>query len=348
MSYKRVIITEFGGPEVLKVVKEAAPPEPGPGEVRVKVLATSACFTDTMIRKGVYRDVKEKPPFSPGYDVVGVVDELGAGVTRLKVGQRVADLTVTGAYSQYICRPESSLVPVPAGLDPAEAVSLVLSYVTAYQMLHRRNGASAKVQRGQSILVHGAGGAVGTAMLQLGKLLDLEMYGTASKSKHELVANLGTTPIDYRSEDFFERIQELTADGVHAAFDPIGGDNFKRSFKSLKRGGTLVAYGFYDNVMGKGGNVPLEFMQVKLWDILPNGRSTAFYSIGSLRKKHADWFHADLTELFNLLAQGKIKPVIAERMGLAEAARAHELVERAAVKGRVVLIVNEDQKRNSK
>ena len=337
MSYKRVIVTEFGGPEVLKVVQEAAPPEPGPGEVRVKVLVTSACFTDTMIRKGVYRDVKEKPPFSPGYDVVGVVDELGAGVTRLKVGQRVADLTVTGAYSQYICRPESSLVPVPAGLDPAEAVSLVLSYVTAYQMLHR----SAKAQRGQSILVHGAGGAVGTAMLQLGKLLDLKMYGTASRSKHELVAGLGATPIDYRSEDFLERVQGLTPDGVHAAFDPIGGDNFRQSFKSLKRGGTLVAYGFYNDAIGKGGNVPLEYMRVKLWDILPNGRSTAFYSIGALRKKHADWFHADLTELFNLLAQDKIKPVIAERMRLDEAARAHELVERAAVQGKIVLMVNE-------
>ncbi len=133
----------------------------------------------------------------------------------------------------------------------------------------------------------------------------------------------------------------MTGDGVHAAFDPIGGDSFKRSFKSLRRGGTLVAYGFYDNAMGKRGNVPLEFMLVKLWDILPNGRSTAFYSIGSLREKHADWFHADLTELFNLLAQGKIKPVIAERMGLDEAARAHEQVERAAVRGKIVLMVGE-------
>ncbi len=337
MSYKRVIVTEFGGPEVLKGVEEAAPSEPGPGEVRVKVLATSACFTDTMIRKGVYGDLKKKPPFPPGYDLVGVVDKLGESVTRLKVGQTVADLTVSGAYSEYICRPESSLVPVPAGLDPAEAVSLVLSYVTAYQMLHR----SAKVQRGQSILVHGAGGAVGTAMLQLGQLLDLEMCGTASRTKHELIASLSATPIDYRSEDFLERVRDLTGDGVDAAFDAIGGDNFKRSFKSLKRGGTLVAYGFYNDAMGKGGNVPIEFMRVALWNILPNGRSTTFYSIGALRKKHPDWFHEDLTELFNLLAQSKIKPVIAERMRLDEAARAHELIEQAAVQGKIVLIVNE-------
>lgn len=336
MSYKRVIITEFGGPDVLKIVEETAPPEPTSGEVRVRVMATSACFTDTMVRKGIYYDLKKKPPFSPGYDLVGTVDKLGVGVTKLKVGQVVADLTVSGAYSEYICRPESSLVPVPSGLDPAEAVSLVLSYVTAYQMLHR----SAKVQQGQSILVHAAGGAVGTALLQLGKLLDLDMYGTASKSKHDLVARLGAIPIDYETEDFLTRIKGLTNDGVDAAFDAIGGDNSKRSFKSLKRGGTLVAFGFYNNAMGKGGNVPIEFMQLKLWGILPNGRSTTFYSIGALRKKHPDWFHADLTYLFNLLAESKIKPVIAERMRLDEATHAHELIEQAAVQGRIVLIVS--------
>ena len=339
MSYKRVIITQFGGPEVLQVIEEEPLPEPGPGEVRVKVLVTSACFTDTMIRKGKYPDVKEKPPFSLGYDLVGVVDKLGEGITRpdLRVGQMVADLTVIGAYSEYICRPESRLVPVPDGLDPAEAVSLVLSYVTAYQMLHR----SAKVQRGQRILVHGAGGAVGTAMLQLGSLLDLEMYGTASRAKHELIASLGATPIDYRSEDFCERIRGLTGDGVDAAFDPIGGDNFRRSFRSLRPGGVLVAYGFYNATMGKGGSIPFDFVKLQLWNILPNGRSTTFYSIGALREKQPDWFAADLVALFDLLAQGKIEPVIAQRMGLAEAARAHELIEQAAVKGKIVLMVNE-------
>jgi len=337
MGYKRVLITEFGGPEVLEVVEEAAPPEPGPGEVRVKVQATSACFTDTMVRKGVYYGLKEKPPFPPGYDMVGVVDELGDGATKFEVGQTVADLTVWGAYTAYICRPEGSLVPVPAGLDPGEAVSLVLSYVTAYQMLHR----VAKVQRGQKILVHAAGGAVGTALLELGGLAGLEMYGTASVPKHELVTGLGATPIDYRSDDFAARIGTLVGDGVDAAFDAIGGDSFKRSFKALKRRGTLVAYGFYDNAMGKGGSVPLEFMRVALWNLLPNGRSAAFYSISGMRKKHPDWFREDLTALFDLLTQGKIKPVIAERMGLEDAVRAHQLIEQAAVKGRIVLVIDE-------
>lgn len=337
MGYKRVVITEFGGTEVLKMIEETKLPEPKPGEVRVKVLVTGAAFTDVMIRKGKYPDVKEKPPFSPGYDMVGVVDKLGEGVTRFKVGQQVADLTVIGAYSEYLCLPESCLTPVPEGLDPAESVSLVLSYVTAYQMLHR----VAKVKRGQRILIHGAGGAVGTAILQLGELLDLEMYGTASKSKHELVKRLSATPIDYKGEDFVERIRSLTGDGVDAAFDPIGGNNFKRSFRALRRGGKLVAYGFYNAVLGKGGNIPLDFIRLQLWNFWPNGRSTAFYSIGPLRQKQADWFSEDLTKLFDLLAQNKIKPIIAARMSLAEAGRAHELIEQAEVQGKIVLTVAE-------
>lgn len=336
MSYKRIIITEFGGPEVLELIEEETLPEPGPGEVRLKVLATSVCFTDTMVRKGKYFEVRKKPPFSPGYDVVGVVDKLGQGATRFEVGQRVADLTVIGAYTEYMCLAEDRLTPVPAGLDSAEAVSLILSYVTAYQMLHR----SARVQQGQRILVHGAGGAVGTALLQLGKLLDLEMYGTASQAKHELVTSLGARPIDYKSEDF---VQVLAGDGVDAAFDAIGGDNFKRSFSVLKKGGALVTYGFYNAAQGKAStfSVMSSLIRLQLWNRLPNGRSATMYSINSLRKKNAAWFSEDLYALFDLLGQGKIKPVIAERMPLAEAARAHELVDQAAVQGRIVLLVNE-------
>lgn len=335
MSYKKVILTEFGGPEVLQVVEENNLPEPGTGEVRVKVLAASATFTDTMVRKGIYYGFKETPPLSPGYDMVGVVDKLGADVTGFEVGQMVADLTIWGAYTQFMLRPADTLVPVPVGLDPVEAVSMVLSYVTAYQMLHR----IAKVQRGQKILVHGAGGAVGTALLELGRLLDLEMYGTASKAKHALVKSLGGVPIDYGSEDFLARM--LAVGGVDAAFDAISGENFKRSFESLKKGGTLVPYGFYNQAMGKGGNIPMTYLSVMLWNILPNGRKAAFYSIGDLRKKKPVWFKEDLAALFDLLKAGRIKPVIAQRMKLEDARQAHELIEQAAVKGRIVLVIDE-------
>ena len=165
------------------------------------------------------------------------------------------------------------------------------------------------------------------------------MYATASKSKHDLVTSLGGIPIDYKNEDFVDKV--LAGGGVDVVFDPIGGDNFKRSFTTLKKGGRLVAYGFYNNAMGKGGSVPLEYLNVALWNILPNGRKSAFYSIGSLRKKRPDWFREDLTALLNLLAEGKIKPVIEKRMDLEQAAQAHELIEQAAVKGRLVLVVND-------
>lgn len=336
MSYKKVVLTEFGGPEVLQVVEENNLPEPGAGEVRVKVLAASATFTDTMVRKGIYYGFKETPPLSPGYDMVGVVDKLGADVTGFEVGQMVADLTIWGAYTQFMLRPTDALVPVPVGLDPVEAVSMVLSYVTAYQMLHR----IAKVQRGQKILVHGAGGAVGTALLELGRLLDLEMYGTASKAKHALVKSLGGTPIDYINEDFLARM--LAIGGVDAAFDAISGENFKRSFESLKKGGTLVPFGFYNQAMGKGGNIPMSYLSVMLWNILPNGRKAAFYSIGDLRKKKPAWFKEDLATLFGLLKAGRIKPIVERRMKLEEARQAHELIEQAAVKGRIVLVIDEN------
>ncbi len=155
----------------MKVVEEAMLQEPVVNEVRIKIQATSACFTNTLVRRGIYRDLKKKPPFPPGYDVVGVVDKIGTAVTHLKVGQTVADLTVSGDYMEYMFRGERSLVPVPDSFDPAEAVSLLLSYVTTYQMLHLL----AIVQPGQTILIHGAGSAVGKALLELGNLLYLKM-----------------------------------------------------------------------------------------------------------------------------------------------------------------------------
>jgi NADPH:quinone reductase-like Zn-dependent oxidoreductase len=333
MTYRRVEITAFGGPEVLRVVEQSVLPEPEAGEVRVRMLATGANFTDVMIRKGMYPDVKEKPPFVPGYDMVGVVDALGDGTSRFAPGQIVADLTVLGAYSEYLCLPEAHLTPVPDGLDPAMAVALVLSYLTAYQLLYR----VAAVQSGQRIMVHGAGGAVGSALLQLGKLLGLKMYGTASPAKHDAVRRLGAVPLDYRDKHYPARILAETG-GVDVVFDGIGGESFKRSFRMLNKGGKLVAYGFYDTVLGRSGSIPLDFLRLQLWRLLPNGRLTVFYSIAPWRAKHPDWYTADLTTLFDLLRQGKIKPLIGKRLPLVEAAQAHALVERAAVAGKIVLL----------
>lgn len=334
MSYKKVVVSKFGGPEVLKVVDENPLPIPQKGQVRVKILATSACFTDTMVRRGIYYGVKQKPPFAPGYDVVGIVDELGEGVTTLRPNQRVADLTVTGAYAEYMCLPAATCVPVPDGVDSAEAVSLVLTYVTAYQMLHR----VAKVKRGDRVLVHGASGAVGTALLQLGALEGLEMYGTASATKHELVSSLGAIPIDYQKEDFVQRIENLSPRGVDAIFDGMGGSNFKRSFQCLRKGGTLVAYGNYNAVIGRDGGGMTSYFGLMLRAALTAGKSASIYSIVPLKKSHPDWFREDLTELLKLLQQGRIKPVISQKFPLTEAAQAHQILEQRGVQGKIVLV----------
>jgi NADPH:quinone reductase len=201
---KRVLVDHYGGPEVLKVVEEEDP-RPGQGEVRVKVLAAGVSFTDAQIRAGTYMG-GPKPPFTPGYELVGVVEELGPGCERLKEGDRVGVLTVYGADAESVCVPEGHAVEVPEDLDPAEVVSLIFPYMTAYQMLHR----TARVHPGETVLVHGAAGRVGTAALELGAVAGLRMFGTCSVRDREAVERLGAVAIDYRNEDFVARVRELT------------------------------------------------------------------------------------------------------------------------------------------
>ncbi|HEX6541326.1 MAG TPA: medium chain dehydrogenase/reductase family protein [Ktedonobacterales bacterium] len=347
MKYRHVVVGHTGGPEVLHVVEDDLP-VPGPGQARVKILAADVSFTDVNLRRGRYPGAPQ-PPFTPGYAMVGVVDQLGpqqsarhAGAEALKltVGQAVAALTVYGSYSQYLCLPVSELVPMPDRLDPAEAVCLVLNYVGAYQMLHR----IAHVTRGERILVHGAAGGIGTAFLELGHLAGLEMYGTASRPKHDLVARLGATPIDYTSEDFVARIAALTSgQGMDAAFDPMGAAHLRQSTRAVRRGGTVVGYGFYA-AANRGGNIVLDvlsqYMQVAVGALSPSRKHVAFYDIRPLAKKHPEWFREDLTALLNLLGAGRLRPVIAARLPLDEVVRAHQLVEHAEVQGKLVLIPN--------
>ena len=337
MKYKRVVITRHGGPEVLQVVEEELP-EPSAGQVRVKILATGAAFTDVLMREGLYPGVPPIP-YSPGYDIVGVVEKLGLGVSSLELGQVVVALTIVGGYAEYICLPAEDLVLVPTGIDPIEACCLPLAYVTAYQMLHR----IAQVQPGKRILIHGAAGGVGTALLQLGKLVDLQMYGTASKPKHDVVSRLGGTPIDYKSEDFVQRIRELTGDGVDVVFDAVGGNYLRRSYKTLRAGGQLINYGVSCAVAAQQSKFLIaasSFLLLTLLQLLPDGRKAVFYSIAASKKRHPDWFREDLTELLNLLAQQRIQPIIAQQIPLVEAVRVHELLNRSVVNGKIVLLCN--------
>src|SRR6266704_4511830 len=234
---KRVVVGQYVGPEVLQVV-EADDPRPGPGEVRVRVLAAGVSFSDALLREGTYLG-GPKPPFTPGYELVGVVEQLGPGCSRLGVGDRVAALTVWGADAERVCVPEKYAVEVPEDLDPAEVVSLVLPYMTAYQLLHRVS----RVKSGEAVLVHGAAGRVGTAVLELGALAGLRLYGTTSARDRTAVEQLGAVAIDYRNEDFLARVSGLPGRGVDVVLDGLGGATSVRSFRALGPGGRLIVYG---------------------------------------------------------------------------------------------------------
>jgi NADPH2:quinone reductase len=344
MRSTRVVATRYGGPEVLRVADEECP-EPGRGEVRVRVLAAGVALPDVMAREGIHPETPQAP-FTPGWDLVGVVDQVGAGVVGIEPGQTVAAMPISGAYAEFVCLPRQELVPVPAGLDAAEAVSLVLNYITAYQMMHR----SANVRPGQRALIHGAAGGVGTALLQLGRLAGLEMYGTCSSRAAPVVREMGAVPIDYRRQDFVKEIHRLTGEGVDVVFDHIGGAHLWNSRKALRPGGKVVGYGAISSIRGEGlsstrpgrrqrfrGFARFALYIAGGW-LLPGRKRVVPYSIQTLKRlKHA-WFRQDLIALLDLLQQHKIRPLIAQRFPLAEARRAHELLGKGGVTGKLVLV----------
>jgi NADPH2:quinone reductase len=341
MRHTRIVVTHYGGPDALRVIEEDRP-EPKAGEVRVRVLAAGVSLPDVMMREGIHPETP-RLPFTPGWDLVGVVDRLGAGASAIEPGQIVAALPISGAYAEFVCLPQRELVPVPPGLDAAEAVSLVLNYVTAYQMLHR----SAKVRSGQRVLIHGAAGGVGSALLQLGRLAGLEMYGTCSSRSAPAVSGLGGIPIDYEHQDFVNEVHRLTAEGVDAVFDGIGGTHIWRSRKALRRGGTVVAYGLTSSLRGKrvGSGRRRRFQEIRIFGVyiagswlLPGRRRVIPYSIQWLKRLRPALFRQDLTALFELLQQRTITPLIARRLPLAEAREAQELLGAGGVTGKIVLV----------
>lgn len=346
MKNTRIVVNGYGGPNELQVLQEECY-EPKKGEVRVAVLAAGVSLPDVMMREGIHPETP-RVPFTPGWDLVGEVDRLGEGVTGIELGTVVAALPISGAYAGFVCLPQRELVPVPSGVDPAEAVSLILNYVTAYQMLHR----CAEVKPGQHVLIHGAAGGVGSALLQLGHLAGLKMYGTCSLQGATTVSELGGIPIDYQHHDFVEEIFRLTTDGVDAVFDSIGGTHIWRSRKALRAGGKVVAYGLTGSLRGgrlasgrSGGRH--RFHAIAIFGLyiagdwlFPGRKRVLPYSIQTLKRVRPALFRQDLIALFELLQQHKIKPLIAHRLPLVEARRAHELLGSGGVVGKIVLMPN--------
>ena len=346
MRQTKIVVTRYGGPEVITLIEQECP-APMPGEVRVKVLAAGVSLPDVLAREGVHPETP-RIPYTPGWDLVGIVDQSGDGVSGFELGQTVAAMPISGCYAQYVCLPQRKVIPVPAGLDAAETVAVVLNYITAYQMLHR----SAKVKPGQRVLIHGASGGVGTALLQLGQLAGVEMFGTCSAQAAEIVKEFGATPIDYRNSDFVQEIHRLTGDGVDVVFDGIGGDNLWRSREALRDGGRVVIYGFQAKLHGgrmasgtPSGRHPIRESAILGWYILrnwfrPGRKSMVPYGIQWLMRLKPAWFRHDLLTLFDLLQRKKIKPLIAQRLPLTQARQAHELLGRGGVIGKIVLMPN--------
>ena len=339
---RRVVAVDRGGPEVLSLVRGVAP-RPEPHQVRVRILATGVSYADLLMREGVHPETP-RGPITLGWDLIDMVDEVGPCASGFEVGSVVAALPVLGGYADYICLRPDQLVHVPPGLDPAEAVTMVLNYMTAYQMLHR----SAEVEAGQTALIHGAAGGIGSALLQLGRLAGLRMYGTASACAHRMVAELGCTPIDYKRVDFVEEIHRMTG-GVDVVFDGIGGRHVWRSYRALRRGGTVIEYGLTSSLtagrLSGGTRHRFRGLGSALFYLLaarciPDGKRIRAYSIQRRMWRHPDWFRQDLAALFSLLAERKIEPLIAARLPLSEARRAHELLA-SSVRGKIVLLCAE-------
>jgi NADPH2:quinone reductase len=349
MKHTRIIVTHYGGPDALQVIQEECS-KPKSGEVRVRVQAAGVSLPDVMAREGIHPETPSVP-FTPGWDLVGVVDELGEGVSGIEPGQIVTALPIHGAYAEFVCLPQSELVPVPEGLDAAEAVSLVLNYITAYQMMHR----SIQVKPGQRALIHGASGGVGSALLQLGRLARLEMYGTCSARAAQAVSEMGCTPIDYKHQAFVEEIHRLTNDGVDVVFDPFGGAHLWQSRKALRRDGTVVGYGLITSIRGEGlsssrpgrrqrfRGTPVFALYIAGGWLLPGRKRVVPYSIQTLKRLKPAWFREDLIVLLDLLKQQKLKPLVAERFSFADARKAHEMLADGGVIGKIVL-VSEDRR----
>lgn len=328
MKYKSVVVTRRGGLEVLQIVENDLV-LPGAGEARIRILATAVCQDDIAIRAG-NRPFLKKPPFVPGYSFIGVVDATGEGVENVKVGDRVAALTKFDSHAEVIYWNASELVSVPESLDPAEAVTLILNYLVAYQILHR----VARVKQGDKVLIIGASGGVGTAFLQLGRLAGLKMYGLASPAKHHILTEYGATPIDYHTQDFVELIRKQEPGGIDYVFNGMSEETYERSLAVLRRGGVLVHYGAPQSL----GHFVLLVAKLLLYNLLPNGKSIEGYGTHRLG---VDLFKEDWQTLFALLEDGKIKPIIARKFSILEALQAYALLESGTVTGNLVLLAPE-------
>lgn len=339
-----MVLPGIGEPETLRA-RTRALPDPEAGQALVRMEASGVSFAEQQMRRGKYYD-QPKFPFVPGYDLVGVVEQLGRDNAArnvqpgIGVGRRVAALTKTGGWSDRALLETRQLAPVPEGLDAAPAETVVVNGITALRMLHR----TARVKEGQTIVVLGAAGGVGTTLVQLGRRAGIRVIGTAGPRQQDRVRELGAIPIDYRGEDVPARVRQLAPDGVAAVFDHVGGPGIADSWRMLGRGGTLVSYGTA-STKDRPGNSRLPVLKLlarlTVWRLLPNGRRTSFFNLwAGSRRPDRYWaeIREDLRQVLELLAQGEITAQIAARFPLREAAAALSFAEAGGFTGKVVIV----------
>ncbi|MFF3751913.1 medium chain dehydrogenase/reductase family protein [Streptomyces sp. NPDC002018] len=325
-------------PEGLQI-RHGAVPTPGPGQVVIRMEATGISFAEQQMRRGRYYD-QPAFPFVPGYDLVGTVLATGEGVGPGLAGTRVAALVKTGGWASHVSVDAADVVKVPDGVGAAEAETVVVNGITAWQMLHR----TARIRAGQTIVVHGANGGVGSVLVQLARVAGVKVIGTASARHHDSLRERGVLPVDYRAGDMPARIRELAPGGVDAVFDHVGGRGIVDSWRLLAPGGTLVSYGSAstrDDEGSKQWPVLKLLGRVWLWNVLPNRRRAYFFNVWAGRALAKNRFRArlsaDLTQVFAALERGDITPRIAAELPLARIADALRLAESGTVAGKVVL-----------
>lgn len=329
-TYRAVRLKGKGGIEQLEDV-ELPLVDPGPGELRVTVRACGVGLTDVIMRRGYY-PYAPAFPFVQGYEVVGVVDAIGAGVTGFAIGDRVAALTVHGGYAESLVRGAEHFVKVPSGLDDAEVAAVILNHVTAYQMIHR----VAKLRAGQSALVNGASGGVGLALLELMRAHGVNAIGAASSKSHALVRAMGATPIEGRSEPVDRGALAVIPSGVDASFDGIGARQTGQLVTATRRGGTVVGYGFTGAM---GSNLETLRGALALFVGAPlRGRRSSFYGITQWYRNDPAPFREDLPKVLAMLGEKKIAPRIVERLPLLDGKKAQQRLESGSVAGKIVLV----------
>ncbi|MEV0147081.1 MULTISPECIES: medium chain dehydrogenase/reductase family protein [unclassified Nonomuraea] len=325
-------------PEGLQI-RHGAVPTPGPGQVLIRMEATGVSFAEQQMRRGRYYD-QPAFPFVPGYDLVGTVLRTGAGVDPGLAGTRVAALVKVGGWASHVIVDAADVVEVPEGVGAAEAETVVVNGITAWQMLHRK----ARVRAGQTVLVHGANGGVGSVLVQLARAAGVKVIGTASARHHDALRRRGVVPVDYRAEDVATRVRELAPGGVDAVFDHVGGRGVVDSWRLLAPGGTLVSYGSAstrDDQGSKQWPVLKLLGRVWLWNALPNRRRAYFFNVWAGRALAKNRFRArlraDLTQVFAALQRGDVTAQIAAQLPLARVTDAVRLAESGTVAGKVVL-----------